>query len=79
MDFRFEPVIAEKAPDYRLIAVEADVKSEETPDALWQEITAFAESYRACHEMSEHARPTNRWGKSRTATDRRRRHYAVVS
>lgn len=53
MDFRFEPIIAEKAPDYRLIAVEADVKSEETPDALWQEITAFAESYRACHEMSE--------------------------
>lgn len=53
MDFRFESVITEKAPDYRLIAVEADVKSEETPDALWQEITAFAESYRACHEMSE--------------------------
>ena len=53
MKFKFEDIIKEKAPDYRLIAVEADVKSLPTDDELWREITSFAESYRACHEMAE--------------------------
>lgn len=53
MEFKFDPIIAEKAPDYKLIAVEADVKSEETNDDLWHEITSFAESFRECHEMAE--------------------------
>ena len=53
MKFKFEDIINEKAPDYRLIAVEADVKSLPTDDELWREITSFAESYRACHEMAE--------------------------
>lgn len=53
MKFEFDPIIKEKAPDYRLIAVEADVVSEPTDDTLWREITSFAESYRACHEMAE--------------------------
>lgn len=53
MHFAFEPVIKDKAPDYKLIAVEADVKSPTTDDALWKEITSFAESYRSCHEMAE--------------------------
>ena len=42
----FEDIIKEKAPDYRLIAVEAEVESLPTDDSLWSEITAFAESYR---------------------------------
>lgn len=53
MTFEFDPIIKEKAPAYRLIAVTADVASPETDDRLWQEITSFAESYRACHEMAE--------------------------
>lgn len=53
MKFEFDPIIKEKAPGYRLIAVEADVVSEPTDDKLWREITSFAESYRACHEMAE--------------------------
>lgn len=53
MNFTFEHIISEKAPDYKLIAVEADVKSEETNDDLWHEITSFAESFRECHEMAE--------------------------
>lgn len=53
MKFEFDPIIKEKAPDYRLIAVEADVVSGQTDDTLWREITSFAESYRACHEMAE--------------------------
>lgn len=53
MDFKFDPIIALKAPDYKLIAVEADVTSYPTSDELWQEITSFAESFRACHEMPE--------------------------
>ena len=53
MKFKFEDIIKEKAPDYRLIAVEADVKALPTDDELWREITSFAESYRACHEMAE--------------------------
>lgn len=53
MKFEFEQIIREKAPDYRLIAVEAEVESLPTDDGLWREITSFAESYRACHEMAE--------------------------
>ena len=53
MKFEFAPIIKEKAPGYKLIAVEADVASPETDDALWREITSFAESYRACHEMGD--------------------------
>ena len=53
MKFEFEDIIKEKAPDYRLIAVEAEVESLPTDDSLWSEITAFAESYRSCHEMAE--------------------------
>lgn len=53
MNFKFEPVIKEKAPDYRLIAVEANVESPVTDDNLWRELTSFAESFRACHEMAE--------------------------
>ena len=53
MNFEFDPIIIEKAPDYQLIAVEADVESPETDDNLWREITSFAESYRACHEMPD--------------------------
>ena len=53
MKVKLEDIIKEKAPDYRLIAVEADVKSLPTDDELWREITSFAESYRACHEMAE--------------------------
>ncbi len=53
MNFKFEPVIKEKAPAYRLIAVEANVESPETDDKLWSELTAFSDSYRACHEMAD--------------------------
>lgn len=53
MKFEFDPIIKEKAPDYKLIAVEAVVESPETDDNLWREITSFAESYRACHEMPD--------------------------
>ena len=53
MKFEFDPIIKEKAPDYKLIAVEADVESPETDDNLWREITSFAESYRECHEMPD--------------------------
>lgn len=53
MNFKFEHIISECAPDYRLIAVEADVTSKPTDDNLWREITSFAESFRACHEMPE--------------------------
>lgn len=53
MNFKFEPVIKEKAPDYRLIAIEANVESPVTDDNLWRELTSFAESFRACHEMAE--------------------------
>ena len=53
MKFQFDPIIKEKALGYKLIAVEADVESPETNDELWRELTAFGESYRACHEMAE--------------------------
>ena len=53
MKFEFDPIIKEKTPDYKLIAVEAVVESPETDDNLWREITSFAESYRACHEMPD--------------------------
>ena len=53
MKFQFEPIIKEKAPDYKLIAIEADVESVETQDDLWRELTAFGYSFRECHEMAE--------------------------
>lgn len=53
MEFEFEPIIKEKVPDYRLIAIEADVKSPETDDNLWRELSALAESYKECHAMEE--------------------------
>lgn len=53
MKFLFDPIIKEKAPDYKLIAVTANVSSPETSDDLWREITSFADSYRQCHEMAE--------------------------
>ncbi len=53
MKFEFDPIIKEKVPGYKLIAVEADVESLPTDDNLWREITSFGESYRACHEMAE--------------------------
>ena len=53
MKFQFEPIIKEKAPDYKLIAIEADVESVETQDDLWRELTAFGDSFRECHEMAE--------------------------
>lgn len=51
MQFIIDPQIKDAAPDYRLLAVEADVESPETDDALWREITAFAESFGQLHEM----------------------------
>lgn len=53
MNFKIDSKFVSANPDYRLLTIEADVKSHETSDELWREITAFAESYRACHEMAE--------------------------
>lgn len=53
MNFKFDPEFAALNPDYRLLAIEADVLSPETSDELWREITAFADSYRQCHEMAD--------------------------
>lgn len=53
MNFCFDSEFAKACPDYRLLAIEADVVSPDTQDDLWREITAFAESYRECHEMAD--------------------------
>lgn len=53
MKFNFESIIAEKVPGYRLMAVEAEVVSTPTSDRLWDEIRAFADSFRASHEMPD--------------------------
>ncbi len=53
MQFIIDPQIKDAAPEYRLLAVEADVESPETDDALWREITAFAESFGQLHEMAD--------------------------
>lgn len=53
MKFEFDPSFTDRVSGYRLLAVEADVSSPETDGRLWSEITAFADSFRACHEMAD--------------------------
>ncbi len=53
MKFRFAPSFTDHVSGYRLIAVEADVVSNPTSDSLWNEISAFADSFRSCHEMAD--------------------------
>ena len=53
MKFQFDPSFTAPVSGYRLLAVEADVSSPETDDRLWAEITAFADSFKACHEMAD--------------------------
>ena len=53
MKFQFDPSFTGRVSGYRLLVVEADVTSPETDDRLWAEITAFADSFKACHEMAD--------------------------
>lgn len=53
MDFAFDKEFTDRINGYKLLAVEADVVSNPTTDELWAEIERFADSYRACHEISE--------------------------
>lgn len=53
MKFQFDPSFTARVSGYRLLAVEADVSSPQTSDRLWNEISAFAGSFQACHEMAD--------------------------
>ncbi|MDE5643092.1 MAG: hypothetical protein K2F74_07785 [Muribaculaceae bacterium] len=53
IDIKFDPEIKTLWPDYRVIAVECTVENLPTPDSLWQELTAFADSFRQLHEMAD--------------------------
>lgn len=53
MNFTFDKEFTDKVTGYTLLAIEADVVSEPTSDRLWTEIERFAESYRACHDISQ--------------------------
>lgn len=53
MEYRFDQTFTSRVSGYRLMAVEADVESLPTSDRLWSEITAFADSFKACHEMAD--------------------------
>ena len=53
MDIHFEPIIAERAPQLRVMVFEAAVVNGVTPDALWQEISAAEQSVRASLEMPD--------------------------
>lgn len=53
MEITFDPLIAQLAPDYHAIIIEADIINTPTSDELWNELTRFAESFRQLHEMPD--------------------------
>lgn len=53
IDIKFDPVIKNLWPDFRVIQVECGVVNAPTPDALWQELERFAGSFRSLHQMPD--------------------------
>lgn len=53
MEIKFDPIFREKAPDYQMILVEADVANAETPAELTDEINRLAASMAAVMKIED--------------------------
>lgn len=52
MDIKITPIIRQKAPNLKIVTIEADVKNTPTPQALIDELLTAADTVKSKYELS---------------------------